>query len=206
MDWLKDLIKGKTKRNKNHTSTVNTSSLPDLGSANLLLLPAQPAERRHSHDAQPISEGPDSTALTTREDVQVTHASDSLAVPSHTPTLLRKKTSNPTPAEAEVSSRQASALRTSKGALKTILRLASTILQADPTQVGKAVVDTISLIVDELEVWSTVHLYQAYSLTLLIETIKQRRDWATIAHQVQKSHYYSRDHVHHRRFRHFNIA
>ena len=159
MDWLKGKLKRNKEGRKRHAASASTHSLPGTSArADPFLRPAQPFTGRLSDGARSASEVEDVRGHSNpQEDVQVVSpdGGDELVVPPRT--TLRKKTENPTPAEIEVTSRQASALKTAKDVFKTSLRLASTILQADPTQIGKAVVDTVSLMMEELEVQNATH-------------------------------------------------
>ena len=52
----------------------------------------------------------------------------------------------------EISSRRDVRLKTARDAIKMSLRLASTMSQMDPTQISKAIVDTVLVVLDEFKV------------------------------------------------------
>jgi hypothetical protein len=72
--------------------------------------------------------------------------------------LLHRKRGTSKGAQQGVQDRSGDALKSAKGLLKTSLVLADTILQVDPTQIGKAVVGSALFIVNEIQVHIRPHL------------------------------------------------
>ena len=66
--------------------------------------------------------------------------------------LLHRKHGEPTDAQREISNRQDDALKSAKGLFKTAVSLALPILEVDPTCIGKAVVGSTLLMINELQV------------------------------------------------------
>ena len=168
MDWIKGKLKGKNKRGKNPSAGASTSSLPGLlGSPQTepFLRPAKSHAGRLSDGGQ-YNYNEEGLLQTPAVQMNVGTSSQNDIGPSgRTNATLKKKTENPTTEEMEISQRQTGALKSAKDVFRTSLRLASTLLQADPTQIGKAVVDSVSFMIDELEVRIVfcalifVHLY-----------------------------------------------
>ena len=155
MDWIKGKWKRKNKQGKKTSASASTSSLPGL-LASAETEPSLRLAKSHAgrlsdcgpynyHVEDPLQTTTDQTHVAIDSEIDVGHSSGMNAT-------LSKKTENPTIEQTEISQKQAGALKTAKDVFRSSLRLASTILQADPTQIGKAVVDTVSFMMDELEV------------------------------------------------------
>ena len=161
MDWIKGKLKGKNKRGKKPSASASTTSLPGLlGSPQTepFLRPAKSHAGRLSdcgpynyHVEDPPQTTTDQTPVVIDSQIDVGQSSGMNAT-------LSKKTENPTIEHTKISQKRAGALKAANDVFRSSLRLASTILQADPTQIGKAVVDTVSFMMDELEVCITLFI------------------------------------------------